>query len=64
MGVEFWFSLDFSKALNKVFPGTVILLDFSVSFNTAALFFLFLVSMTLQFPSSLHMILPPSIYGW
>lgn len=24
--IEFWFSLDFSKAVNKVFPGTLILL--------------------------------------
>ena len=39
--MESWISLDFSKALNKFFPGIPILLDLSVSFNTAAHFFLF-----------------------
>lgn len=53
-GIEFCVSLVFRKALNTVFPRTLILLDPLVSYNTAALFFLFSVSMTPHFPSSLH----------
>ena len=54
---NFGFFLDFNKELNKFFSGTLILLNLSVSFNTAAHFFLlcgFHDTILSLFPSHLY----------